>query len=135
MYKAVEETTEHKGKETKKGRETMSVNMAHFSHSCSEHRKLQLKISQRMETFCMTELPWSVWPLTILRNYSVTSLPVCGHAVAQWLRHCATNRKVAGSIHDGVTGNFHGHNLDGRPMALGSTQPLTEIKTRTISWR
>jgi hypothetical protein len=29
-----------------------------------------------------------------------------GHAVAQWLRHCATNRKVAGSIADGVTGHF-----------------------------
>jgi hypothetical protein len=29
------------------------------------------------------------------------------HAVAQWLRHCATNRKVAGSIPDGVTGIFH----------------------------
>jgi hypothetical protein len=27
-----------------------------------------------------------------------------GHAVAQWLRHCATNRKVTGSIPDGVTG-------------------------------
>jgi hypothetical protein len=30
-----------------------------------------------------------------------------GHAVAQWLRNCATNRKVAGSIPDGVTGFFH----------------------------
>jgi hypothetical protein len=30
-----------------------------------------------------------------------------GHAVAQWLRHCATNRKVAGSIPDGVIGIFH----------------------------
>jgi hypothetical protein len=28
-------------------------------------------------------------------------------AVAQWLRFCATNRKVAGSIPDGVTGTFH----------------------------
>jgi hypothetical protein len=27
--------------------------------------------------------------------------------VAQWLRYCATNRKVAGSIPDGVTGIFH----------------------------
>jgi hypothetical protein len=27
--------------------------------------------------------------------------------VAQWLRHCATNRKVAGSIPDGDTGIFH----------------------------
>jgi len=24
-----------------------------------------------------------------------------------WLRHCATSRKVAGSIPDGVTGIFH----------------------------
>ena len=29
-----------------------------------------------------------------------------GTAVAQWLRRCATNRKVAGSIPDGVNGNF-----------------------------
>jgi len=27
-------------------------------------------------------------------------------AVAQWLRFCATNRKVAGSIPDGVSGIF-----------------------------
>jgi hypothetical protein len=32
-----------------------------------------------------------------------------GQAVAQWLRHCATNRKVAGSIPDGVIGIFHLH--------------------------
>jgi hypothetical protein len=30
--------------------------------------------------------------------------------VAQWLRYCVTNRKVAGSIPDGVTGVFHSHN-------------------------
>jgi len=29
-----------------------------------------------------------------------------GTAVAQWLRRCATNRKVAGSIPDGVIGLF-----------------------------
>jgi len=28
-------------------------------------------------------------------------------AVAQWLGRCATNRKVAGSIPDGVIGMFH----------------------------
>jgi hypothetical protein len=27
--------------------------------------------------------------------------------VAQWLRYCATNRKVTGSIPDGVIGIFH----------------------------
>ena len=30
-----------------------------------------------------------------------------GTAVAQWLRRCATNRKVAGSIPAGVTGILH----------------------------
>jgi hypothetical protein len=42
------------------------------------------------------------------------------------------NRKVAGSITDGVI--FHWHNSSGRIMALGSTQPLTEMNTRNISW-
>jgi hypothetical protein len=45
--------------------------------------------------------------------------------VAQWLRCCATNRKVAGSIPDGVVGLFHSHNPSDRTMALGSNQPLT----------
>jgi hypothetical protein len=51
-----------------------------------------------------------------------------------WLRHCATNRKVAGSIFDGVIGIFNWHNPSCRTMALGSTQPLTEMSTRNISW-
>jgi hypothetical protein len=41
-----------------------------------------------------------------------------------WLRHCATSRKVAGSIPDGVTGIFEWLNTSGRSVALGSTQPL-----------
>ena len=56
-----------------------------------------------------------------------------GTAVAQWLRCCATNRKVAGSIPDGVIGIFHLHNPSDRTMTLGSTQPLTEMSTRSIS--
>jgi hypothetical protein len=50
---------------------------------------------------------------------------VLGTAVAQWFRCCATNRKVAGSIPDGVIEFFYGHNSSDRTMALGSTQPLT----------
>ena len=57
-----------------------------------------------------------------------------GTAVAQWLRCCATNRKVAGSIPDGVIGIFHSHNPSDRTMALGSTQPLTEMSIRNNSW-
>jgi len=39
-------------------------------------------------------------------NYNIY-LQFGGTAVAQWLRRCATNRKVAGSIPDGVTGIFN----------------------------
>jgi hypothetical protein len=51
-----------------------------------------------------------------------------------WLRHCATSRKVAGSIPDGVIGFFHSHNPSGRTMTPGSTQPLKEMSTRNVSW-
>ena len=51
-----------------------------------------------------------------------------------WLRHCATSWKVAGSIPDGVIGIFHWHNPTGRTIALGLTQPLTEMSTRYVSW-
>jgi hypothetical protein len=48
--------------------------------------------------------------------------------------NCATNRKVAGSIPDEVTGIFQWLNPSGRIVALGSTQPLTEKSTRNHSW-
>ena len=44
-----------------------------------------------------------------------------------WLRHCATSRKVAGSIPDGVAGIFYWQNPSCRTTALRSTQPLTEM--------
>ena len=62
-----------------------------------------------------------------------TAFPPAG-ARCWWpsrLRHCATSRKFAGSIPDGVTVNYHWHNPSGRTMALGSTQPVTEMN---ISW-
>ena len=37
---------------------------------------------------------------------TITLYAVGGTAVAQWLRRCATKRKVAGSILDGVIGIF-----------------------------
>ena len=43
------------------------------------------------------------------------------------LRHCATSRKVAGSIPDG------GINPAGRSMALGSSKPLRETRIRDVS--
>jgi hypothetical protein len=41
---------------------------------------------------------------------------------------------VATSISDGVTGIFHSLDPSGRTMGLASTQPLTEMSTRSISW-
>ena len=46
-----------------------------------------------------------------------------------WLRHCATSRKVAGSVE-----SIHWHNPSGRTMTLGLTQPLTEMSSRNNSW-
>jgi hypothetical protein len=49
-----------------------------------------------------------------------------------WFRQYATSRKVAGSIPNEVTGFFNRPNSSSRTMALGSTQPLTEICTRNL---
>jgi hypothetical protein len=47
-----------------------------------------------------------------------------------YLKHYATSRKVAGSIPDEVIGVFSWSNPSSRTMALGSTQPLTDLSTR-----
>jgi hypothetical protein len=49
-----------------------------------------------------------------------------------WLRHCAISREISGSIPDGVIEIFRWHNSSSRTMALGLTQPLTEMSTRNI---
>jgi hypothetical protein len=64
----------------------------------------------------------------IFVNILLLHLNIGGTRWRSSLRHCATNRNVAGSIPDGVTGSFHWHNRFGRIMALGSTQPLTEYQ-------
>jgi hypothetical protein len=54
------------------------------------------------------------------------------HAVlVEALRYKPVGR---GFVPGGVSGFFHWHNPVGRTMALGSTQPLTEMSTRNISW-
>ena len=68
------------------------------------------------------------------REFLGSTTYAVGRAVAYWLWHYATNRQVAGSIPDGVIGIFQWHNPSGCTMALGSTQPLTEMSTRCISW-
>jgi hypothetical protein len=50
-----------------------------------------------------------------------------------WLRDTVKEENVVSSILVGVTGIFLGHNPSSHTMALGSTQPLTEMSTRNIS--
>ena len=70
----------------------------------------------------------------ILQNIHGYKVKLGGPRWCSWLRHCATSQKVAGSILDGVIGILNWHNPSGRTMALGSTQPLTEMSTGNISW-
>jgi hypothetical protein len=48
------------------------------------------------------------------------------------LRHYATSQKAAGSIPNEVIEFLNLPNLSSRTMALGSTQPLTEMSTRNV---
>ena len=66
-------------------------------------------------------------------NYTVVFITVWGTRWRSWLRHYSTNRKVAGSIPDGDIEIFQWHNPSGRNMALGLTQPQTEMSIRNIS--
>jgi hypothetical protein len=66
------------------------------------------------------------------KNYD--TLQLGGTGVAQWLRYCDAHQKVAGWIPDGVMEFFIDINPSDRTMVLGSTQPLTEMSTRNISW-
>jgi hypothetical protein len=55
-----------------------------------------------------------------------------GHAVAQLVEKLCYSRKVTGSVPDEVIGFFNSPTPSNRTMALGSTQPLTEMSTRDL---
>ena len=71
-------------------------------------------------TFCVGNSKVSN-PLALNSLYTSSE----GTAVAKWLRCCATNRKVAGSIQAVVSGFFIDKRPSDRTMVLGSFQPLT----------
>jgi hypothetical protein len=72
-------------------------------------------------------------PVAIFINY-VYTIQIREYAVAQLVESLSTSRKVAGSIPDGFTGIFQWPSPSGNTMALGLTQPLTEMSTRNNSW-
>jgi hypothetical protein len=63
-------------------------------------------------------------------SFIICLLTNIGGAVVEALRYKPEGRGIDS---DGVIGIFHLHNPSGRTMALGSTQPLTEMSTRNIS--
>jgi hypothetical protein len=69
----------------------------------------------------------------ILGSFILVSIVCWGSTWSHiWLRHYATNRKVVDSIPDEVIGFFIWPNPSSCTMALGSTQPLTEMSTRNL---
>jgi hypothetical protein len=95
---------------------------------CSSYKDLKLlwrKTTNQCVCVCGHDSSW---------HYGSALARERGTAVAEWLRYCATNQKVAGSIPDGVMEFFIYINPSDRTMALGSTQPLTEMSTGSISW-
>ena len=54
--------------------------------------------------------------------------------VAQLVEALHLKLQGHGFVPDGGIGTFHSLNPSGRTIALGSTQPLTEMSTRDISW-
>ena len=84
--------------------------------------------------------PYSPWSLMLPeflenRHMQVVKLSAVrtGRLCSQDI-YCGYSFWLAGSIPDGFIGIFQWHNPSGRTMALGSTQPLTEMRTRCISW-
>jgi len=58
------------------------------------------------DLLCVCRYQNNVIGISVLRYFLETYLYIRGTAVAQWLRCCATNRKVAGSIPATVSGFF-----------------------------
>jgi hypothetical protein len=116
-------------------RQTQLTKMVKIYQLSCGHDKVQIKMwpSQQPTVNYLTER--SLVKIPALTHGQLHMLVIyTGHAAAQWLRHRATNWKVAGSIPNGVIGIFHWDNSSSRTMALGSTQPPTEMSTRNISW-
>jgi hypothetical protein len=105
-------------------------------------RAVTLLTSSGLYTLHFRQLLWKKYPIRPnLTLHLKKMLKIVVYIEQYWCRErssailfCAVSRKDAGSIPDYVSGIFHRHNPSDRTMALGSTQPLTEMSTRNISW-
>jgi hypothetical protein len=87
-----------------------------------EYRSLSSSFCRYFHSPGTSSLLGKIHNCSTQRNISKPSLPTEGTVVALWLRYCATNHKVAGSIPDGVMEFFIDINPD-RTMALGVDSP------------
>jgi hypothetical protein len=71
----------------------------------------------------------SIYHCIIFDSYKKKKM---GTRQRSWLRHYATSWNVAGSIPHEVIEFFNLPNPSSRNMALGSTQPLSELSTRIL---
>ena len=72
-----------------------------------------------------------VFPSECYFMYSMNHLSTAGGTRwDSWFRNCATRRKVAGSISDGVNGIFYWHNPSGQPNHL--RVPIV-LKSRSLN--
>ena len=93
-------------------------------------RPAALFLVQRMNNLCKV-----IVLQTAFVPYFQNTTEKAGHAVAQFveaLRYKAEG--LTGLISDGVIGIFHLPAPYGCTMFLGSTQPVTEMRTRGLSW-
>ena len=79
---------------------------------CGPLRQKKKYWFKKIKPFCneqkIEESPWKIFVFQSGNALFYSYFCVFeGTAVAQWLRCCAKNRKVAGSIPDGVIGIFH----------------------------
>ena len=80
----------------------------------------------RPKAYCKWTTRECVLPVSWFNHFTEFIIVLC-------CSYCATNRKVAGSIFDGVIGNFHWFIPSCLAIALGSTQLLTKQGNRDIS--
>jgi hypothetical protein len=86
---------------------------------------LQALVTGQIDLKVIYWLQKTLWAI----KYTLGSMRGCS-----WLSHCATSRKVADSIPDGVSGICHWLPPSGRTIALTTPQPLTEMSTGNTSW-
>jgi hypothetical protein len=67
--------------------------------------------------------------------FSLSSLFTVSGDKRGWLRHCAPQWEVMGSIPSRALGNLYiTYSIHSHSVGLGSTQPLTEMTTKEFPW-